>query len=194
MLERITAFLVASGPWAILLVSFIDSAGIPLTVGLDVLVILLSTKQPEMAWLWATLASVGSSVGSLVLYVIARKTGQRLMKAEAPEELRPRFRRWFDRYGLVTLFIPALVPIPMPMKFFVVCSGAFRVPVHHFLFTILLARAIRYSGEAYLGVQMGEHSQGFLMAHRWDMALFAVILGASLYLLLRVSERWRSAR
>ena len=65
MLARITEFLVALGPWGILLVSFIDSAGIPLTVGLDFLVILLSAKQPELAPAWAALAVLGSSAGNM---------------------------------------------------------------------------------------------------------------------------------
>lgn len=194
MLERITDFLVASGPWAILLVAFVDSAGIPLTVGLDVLVILLSTKQPQMAVLWAALAVLGSSAGNLTLYFIARKTGQRMLKVEAPGELRSRFRQWFHRYGLVSLFIPALVPFPpMPMKFFVVCSGAFCIPIHRFLITIFLARILRYGGEAYLGAQMGDHSKRFLMQHRWDLALIATLLGVGLYLLLWISDRRRSA-
>lgn len=192
MLERITQFLVTLGPWAILLVSFIDSAGIPLTVGLDVLVILLAVKQPALAPLWAGLAVLGSLAGNMTLFYIARKGGQRLLKAEAPEGYRQRFRLWFNRYGLVTVFIPALIPIPMPMKFFVVCSGALGTHSVYFLITVLLARALRFSGEAYLGVQMGEHSTGFLSEHRWDFAVLAVALAIGLYLLVRLSDRWRS--
>jgi membrane protein YqaA with SNARE-associated domain len=192
LLERITQFLVTLGPWALLLISFIDSAGIPLTVGLDVLVILLSVKQPNLAPLWVGLAVLGSSAGNMTLFYVARKGGRRLLKTEAPEGYRRRFRLWFNRYGLVTVFIPALIPIPMPMKFFVVCSGAMGVHTMYFLIVVLLARGLRYSGEAYLGVQMGEHSTRFLSQHRWDFALVAAALGIGLYLLVRLSERWRS--
>ena len=68
MLERLTNFLVELGPWAILLVSFIDSAGIPMTVGLDVLVILFSAKQPALAPLWVSLAVLGSTAGNITLF------------------------------------------------------------------------------------------------------------------------------
>jgi membrane protein YqaA with SNARE-associated domain len=195
LLERITQFLVALGPWAILLVSFIDSAGIPLTVGLDVLVILLSVKQPAQAPLWAGLAVLGSSAGNMTLFYIARRSGQRLLKAEAPRGYRQRFRLWFNRYGLVTVFIPALIPFPpMPMKFFVICSGALGTPAVYFLITVLLARVLRFSGEAYLGAQMGEHSTRFLSEHRWEFAAFAAALAIGLYLLVRLSDRWRSTQ
>ena len=191
MLARITEFLVALGPWGILLVSFIDSAGIPLTVGLDFLVILLSAKQPDLAPAWVALAVLGSSAGNMLLFYAARKGGERLMKVEAPESQRARFRCWFNRYGLVTVFIPALIPIPMPMKFFVVCSGALGIRSIYFLLTVLLARVLRYGGEAYLGVQMGEHSTRYLSEHSRELAMVAVALFIGLYLLIRLSDRWR---
>ena len=171
--------------------SFIDSAGVPLTVGLDFLVILLSAKEPAGAPAWVALAVVGSSAGNMVLFFIARKSGERLMKCEAPESQRARFRKWFNRYGLVTVFIPALIPIPLPMKFFVVCSGALRVGPLYFLLTVLLARVLRYGGESYLGVQMGEHSTRYLAEHARELAYIAVALFIGLYLLIRLSDRRR---
>ncbi len=191
MLAKITEFLVALGPWSILLVSFIDSAGIPLTVGLDLLVVLLSVKQPSLAIWWVTLAVLGSSAGNLFLFQMSRKGGEKILKVEAPEGRRRQFRLWFDRYGLVTVFIPALVPIPMPMKFFVVCCGMLGTRRVHFLATILLARSLRYGAEAYLGIQMGEHSTRYLSQHTWQLAAFAALLFVGLYLLIRVSDRWR---
>ncbi len=82
----------------------------------------------------------------------------------------------------------------MPMKFFVICSGCLGIPLPQFVLTVLLARTIRYSAESYLGVQMGEHSKLFLEQHRWDFAMLAVLLAIGLYLLVRLSERLRSAR
>src|SRR5262249_48268320 len=140
---------------------------------------------------WVALAVLGSSAGNMVLFFVARKGGERLMKYEAPESQRARFRKWFNRYGLVTVFIPALVPIPMPMKFFVVCSGALGIGKSYFLFTVLLARVLRYVGESYLGVQMGEHSTRYLSGHARELAYVAVALFVGLYLLIRLSDRRR---
>lgn len=191
MLAKLTAFLVTLGPWGILAVSFIDSAGIPLTVGLDFLVIFLSAKQPSSTFWWAALAVLGSSAGNLALFHLSRKGGQKLLKLEAPESRQERFRRWFHRYGLVTVFIPALVPIPMPMKFFVVCSGMMGISMMRFMATVLLARSLRYGAEAYLGMQMGEHSTQYLATHSRQLILIAVVLCAALFLLIRLSDRRR---
>jgi membrane protein YqaA with SNARE-associated domain len=190
LLAKITAFLVALGPWGILAVAFID-AGIPIPNGLDLLVVLLSVKEPASAPLWAALAVLGSSTGNLVLFYLSRKGGQRLLKAETPEGYRKRFRLWFNRYGLVTVFIPALIPIPMPLKFFVVSSGMLGISWIYFLGIVLLARSLRYGGEAYLGVQLGEHSTQYLNDHKLQLVAFAAVLFVGLYLLIRLSDRWR---
>jgi len=190
LLAKITAFLVALGPWGILAVAFID-AGIPIPNGLDLLVVLLSVKEPASAPLWAALAVLGSSTGNLVLFYLSRKGGQRLLKAETPEGSRKRFRVWFNRYGLVTVFIPALIPIPMPLKFFVISSGMLGISWMYFLGIVVLARSLRYGAEAYLGVQLGEHSTQYLDDHKLQLAAFAALLFVGLYLLIRLSDRWR---
>ena len=193
MLAKITAFLVALGPWGILAVAFID-AGIPIPNGLDFLVILLSVKEPASAPLWAALAVLGSSTGNLVLFHLSRKGGQRLLKAETPEGYRKRFRIWFNRYGLVTVFIPALIPIPMPLKFFVISSGMLGLGWIHFLGTVLFARCLRYGGEAYLGVQLGEHSSRYLADHTRHLIAIAALLFIALYLLILLNDRRAVAR
>jgi membrane protein YqaA with SNARE-associated domain len=190
LLARITAFLVALGPWGILSLSALDAA-IPLPGGLDVLVIFLAAKRPELAWLWIATAVIGSSTGNLALFLLSRKGGARLIKAETPEREQHRFRRWFNRYGLVTVFIPALVPIPMPLKFFVVCSGMLRIGITYFFGTLLLARLLRYGGEVYLGVQMGDHSVQYLSDHSRQLLAIAALLFVFLYLLIRLSEYLR---
>jgi membrane protein YqaA with SNARE-associated domain len=190
LLARITEFLVALGPWGILILSALDAA-IPVPNGIDALVIVLAVKQPQLAWLWTVTAVAGSSVGNLALFLASRKGGARLVKAETPEREQHRFRRWFNRYGLVTVFIPAFIPIPMPLKFFVICSGMLGVPRLHFFGTLLLARLLRYSGEAYLGVQMGEHSASYLTSHSRQLLAIATLLFLFLYLLIRLSEHLR---
>lgn len=191
MLAKITLFLVGLGPWGILLVSFIDSVGIPLTVGLDFLVILLSAKQPNLAPWWVVLAVIGSSAGNLVLFEGSRKGGKRLLKEEPLVGHPRRFRRWFNRYGLVTVFIPALIPIPMPMKVFVICSGVLGIRRVYFLGAVLLARILRYGGEAYLGAQMGEHSTQYLSEHARPLMAIAAALFVALYTLIRLTDHWR---
>jgi membrane protein YqaA with SNARE-associated domain len=190
MLARLTALLVSYGPLGILLLAFIDSAGIPVASGMDALVILVAVKSPSHAYFAASMGVLGSLIGNLVLFMAARKGARRFVR-DVPHPGPRRFRDWFDRYGLLTVFIPAAMPIPLPLKIFVVSAAVTRTPLRSFLATIVLGRAIRYFGEAYLGVALGRDSLPFLRAHTWPLIAGAVALFAVLYGAVMLNERRR---
>ena len=134
---------------------------------------------------------LGSLIGNVLLFLGARTGARRFMKdAEQPWNKR-RFREWFKRYGLLTIFIPAMMPIPLPLKVFVISAAAVGTPLWTFVLVILLGRSIRYGGEAYLGVVLGEGSGQFLRAHTWHLVGGAVALFVALYGLLMLTERRR---
>ena len=83
------------------------------------------------------------------------------------------------------------MPIPLPLKIFVVSAAVTRTPLRSFLATIVLGRAIRYFGEAYLGVALGRDSLPFLRAHTWPLIAGAVALFAVLYGAVMLNERRR---
>ena len=80
---RITDALVSYGPWGVLLLAFLDSAGIPVSAGMDALIILVAVQTPGRAWLVAALAVVGSVAGNIVLFSAARKGRSWARKEEA---------------------------------------------------------------------------------------------------------------
>ncbi|HVN04377.1 MAG TPA: VTT domain-containing protein [Bryobacteraceae bacterium] len=192
MLAKITAAIIAFGPVGILLLAFIDSAGIPVASGIDALVIVVAVKAPSHAVLAASMAILGSLAGNLALFLGVRAGGRRWVKDVPKPGEKRRFREWFERYGMLTVFIPAVLPIPLPLKVFVISAAVLGTPLRVFLAVILLARLIRYGGEAYLGVLFGEGSAHYLRTHTWHLLLGAVVLFAVLYLLLMLNERRRS--
>jgi membrane protein YqaA with SNARE-associated domain len=194
MLAKLTAALVAFGPLGILVLAFIDSAGIPVASGMDALVILVAAKAPSRALLAASMGVVGSLIGNVALFLGARAGARRFVKAAPQPGDKQRFREWFQRYGLLTIFIPCMLPIPLPLKVFVISAAAIGTPLRIFVLVILLGRSIRYGGEAYLGVVLGERSGSYLRAHTWHIAGGAVALFAVLYGLLMLAERLRRAR
>lgn len=191
MLAKLTAVLVAFGPLGILVLAFIDSAGIPVASGMDALVILVAAKSPSRAVLAASMGVLGSLIGNVALFLGARAGGRRFVKTPPPGDTR-RFREWFKRYGLLTIFIPCMLPIPLPLKVFVISAAVLRTPLRTFILVITLGRSIRYFGEAYLGVMLGEGSGRFLRAHTWHLAGGAVVLFGVLYALLMLAEGRRA--
>ncbi len=167
----------------------IDSAGVPLPAGVDALVIALAAVKPSMAYVAAVLAILGSAAGCMILFYVARKGGQRYLDARTQAGKGRKFQAWFQRYGLVTVFVPALLPIPLPTKIFVLSAGAFGVRPAALLLVVLAARIPRYFGLAYLGVRLGAQSTTWLRGHGWQLALAAVALGACSFLLIWFTGR-----
>jgi membrane protein YqaA with SNARE-associated domain len=181
----------AWGPAGILLLSILDSSGVPVAGVFDAFLILIAVERPSVAWLAAGLAVVGSTTGNVILYFTARRGGRRFMSKVAPEGRAARFQEWFKRYGMVTVFVPALMPIPMPLKLFVISAGVLSASFAEFLTIVVTARGLRYFGEAWLGIRLGRDSTTFLKTHALHFVLGAVALFVSLYLFILWRDRGR---
>jgi len=194
MLGRIANALIAFGPWGIFLLGFLDSMGVPLPAVIDALMITVAIKTPERAWFTAFMALLGSAGGNIALFLLARSGRRRFMKNQLPPGRRQRFQEWFQRYGLLTVFVPAVVPfVPLPLKVFVISAGAMHTSVGRFLAVILLARVIRYGGEAWLGVRLGGGAQEFLTHNAWSILGVVLAISLAAFALIRIATR-RTAR
>jgi len=195
LLSRIVAALITFGPWGVFLLGFTDSLGIPLPATMDALLILVAVKAPQRAYFTALMAVLGTAGGSIILFLAVRHGRRLFVKSEPPPGRRQRFERWFDRYGMLTVFIPAVVPVlPLPLKVFVVSAAALKTPFSKFLAVILLARVIRYFGEAYLGILLGEDAQTFLARHVWVILGIALALAGAAYVVIgRIDRRRETA-
>jgi membrane protein YqaA with SNARE-associated domain len=132
-------------------------------------------------------------LGNLLLFLGARYGVRRYAGEEALGGRRKKFRLWFQRYGLITVFIPAVTPfVPLPLKVFVISAGAMHTSVSRFVGVVLLARVIRYYGEAYLGIRLGEDAHGFLTRNGWNIAGIAVAMALVLVGLIRWRDRRRA--
>jgi membrane protein YqaA with SNARE-associated domain len=169
-----------------------DSAGIPVVGGVDALLITIAAQRPSLAYFAALCAIAGSVVGSAVLFGIARKGGEVFLARHTARGFGKRLHAWFERYGLATVFIPAISPLPMPMKVPVFCAGALEIRWPAFLGTVVSARVIRYFALAYLAQRFGTETLHFLTRH-WDAVLaFAVSLSAAVVIVLRLINKRRA--
>lgn len=170
--------------------STVESLGIPNPGGTDISLILLTIARPQDAWWLASMAVIGSLVGTAVFFEVMRKGGERYLAKRTSSGRAANFRIWFHRYGLLTVFIPALLPIPfLPFKAFAACAGALGCSRTRFFLVLLAGRIPRYFGLAYLGAHLGEESWPWVQGHVWYMLAFAVFIFAALYALIHWSDR-----
>jgi membrane protein YqaA with SNARE-associated domain len=178
------------GPLGVLVLATVESAGIPNPGGTDFLLLFIAAARPQSSMLSAWLAVAGSVAGSMIFFELLRRGGERYLTKYTASGRGQRFRAWFLRYGLITVFIPAFLPIPiLPLKVFAACAAAMGVPRMRFLLVILLARVPRYLALAYLGAQLGEHSGVWLRGHMWHLLVSAALLALALAALVRHANR-----
>jgi membrane protein DedA with SNARE-associated domain len=194
LLLKIKLALLAFGPIGIFVLGLIDSLAVPLPGAMDGLVLYIAVKEavkdPQKAYFAALMAVSGSLAGNIALFWAARHGGKWLSKGEPSSSKGQKFQQWFARYGLLTVFVPAVVPfVPLPLKVFVVSAGALRTSSTKFIAVILAARVIRYFGEAYLGIQLGEGAQAYLQRNAWTLLGVVVAMAIGVYFAIRLSDR-----
>ena len=159
--------------------------------GVDVLVVLMAILRPSQVYASVAAASAGSLIGGTMLFLIARKGGEEYLHRYTSQGRGGRLRAWFMEYGLLTVFIPALVPIPLPLKVSILSAGALEVPTPRFLIIFMMARIARYVFLAWLGIELGNATWPYLRSHIWELLFFSAGLFAALYFAIRF---WHSRR
>ncbi len=175
------AHLVATlGGLGLFLVAFFDSSVLSFPIVTDLLVIEESIQNPARMPYYAFMATVGSLAGCIWLYALAKKGGEVFFHSRAGRHAE-RARRWVDSNAFLSVFIPAILPPPLPFKVFILAEGVFQVPLRTFVIALLLGRGLRYFGEGFFAVRYGEAATQFLLAHGRLAALIAVGVIVVLY-------------
>lgn len=186
--------LISWGPQGLFFLAILDSAGLPIVGGVDALLVGIAAERPLLAYPAAAFAVLGSVIGSLILFAIARKGGEVLLTRYISSRRGARLHLWFQRYGLMTIFIPALSPFPLPMKIPIFCAGALQVRTGYFIAVIVSSRLIRYFALAYLSLHYGRRTFQFLLAHGVLAATIAIALALAVAAVLRWYQRRRAAQ
>ena len=153
--STLEGFLLPFGAWGLMAIAFVDSAFLPLPHAIDLWVITLCIRNPEAMLLYASVATVGSVAGCLILYYAARRGGHVAAERKVGKQRMSRIRNWFEKYEFLTVLVPAIMPPPTPFKAFIITAGVVEVRVGKFLLALFIGRTIRYFSEAFLAVNYG---------------------------------------
>ena len=175
----------ALGGVGLLLSAFVDSSFVPLPLVTDLLLMELSSRHPLRMPYYAAMAAVGSLVGCIWIYWIARKGGQayyRKTQGHPPG----RIRKYIQDYPMASVFLSAVAPFPVPFKPFVIAQGVFQVPFKTFVIGTLLGRGGLFFIEAFLGARYGAAAKHFLVEQKWVSIALALGLVLVFFLVRRV--------
>ncbi len=165
--------------WAapmMILVGAADSSLLSLPEVNDIITITRIAHNPAEVWFFPLFPALGSVLGCLLLYWLARRGRESITKRFHPAALQ-RVELIYRRWGFLSLAIPALLPPPLPFKIFVATAGALGYPPARFTAVVLIARLVRYY---FWGVAAWIYREEVLQALHWLEAHFELIIGAVL--------------
>ena len=74
-MARVSDYLIAFGPFGLFIVALFDSSFVPLPSSADAFMLILSTAHPRWMVFYAFIATAGSALGCLILYLVSRRAG-----------------------------------------------------------------------------------------------------------------------
>jgi membrane protein YqaA with SNARE-associated domain len=195
MLARYTAWILGLmkvlGIWGPFVIAFADSALLGMPV--DFIVATYVYQDRKRLLIYITMASLGSALGSIPLYVVGYLGGEKVLRKRISEERFLKIHGSFERHEFWALMFPGMLPPPMPFKIFVLGAAVFEMRFRDFLVAIFLGRFVRFLVMSVLvlwfGPQIVEVFGGVLKRH-WISVVTVAILGACLWLIVRL---WRRA-
>jgi membrane protein YqaA with SNARE-associated domain len=163
--DRAQALALAWGAPGLFVVAFLDSSFLPLPGITDFLLIVMVTRNPDLVLLYITGAVSGSVGGCLLMHTIGRKGGEALVRRRFAGHRVERAMATLQRYGVMSVLIPSLLPPPAPFKIFVLLAGVVGISAGKFATAIALGRIARYAVLAWLAVRYGNQAGTYLVTH-----------------------------
>jgi membrane protein YqaA with SNARE-associated domain len=173
------------GP-GLFIIAFLDSSFLPLPEINDLLVISAVMEHPHWLLYYALMATAGSLAGCLALYTVGRRGGDALLRSRFKGGRLASSMKTFQRYGLLAILVPSLLPPPAPFKVFILLAGVGRVPVWKFALALIIGRGLRFLAIGVLAARYGQQTVDFLHAHQRTAGLVMVgviLAGAAGYAL-----------
>jgi membrane protein YqaA with SNARE-associated domain len=173
------------GIWGPFVVAFADSALLGMPV--DAVVAGYVYKDRSHFLLYVILASLGSAVGSIPLYILGYLGGEKVLRKRISEERFQEIHASFERHEFWALMFPGMLPPPLPFKIFVLGAAVFEMRFRDFLAAIFAGRFVRFMTLSLLTLWFGPQIvdlTGKLFRQHFYWVLGALAAGAVVWLLL----------
>ena len=196
ILARYTAWVLGLmkvlGVWGPFVIAFADSALLGMPV--DFIVATYVWQDRKRMLLYVAMASLGSALGSIPLYIVGYLGGEKVLRKRISEERFLKIHASFERHEFWALMFPGMLPPPTPFKIFVLGAAVFEMRFRDFLVAIFAGRFVRFLVLSVLVLYFGPQIVGLfggVVKRHWIAVLAVVVGGICVWLGRRL---WRQAR
>ena len=178
--------LVPLGIWGPFVVAFADSAllGMPVDA-----VVAAYVYHDRRHFLWyVILASLGSAVGSIPLYILGYLGGEKVLRKRISEERFQKIHASFERHEFWALMFPGMLPPPTPFKVFVLGAAVFEMRFRDFVAAVFAGRFVRFMVLSLLTLWFGPEIvelTGKVFRHHFYWVLGVILAGVIVWLVVR---------
>jgi membrane protein YqaA with SNARE-associated domain len=188
-LNYLSEYLSIMGIPGLFIISFLDSALVPLAGGPDAVILLLAFGRPSIFFWIALIAAIGSTLGNMILYGIGQKGGEKALTRFNPARV-TQIEQKMRIYGAWAVFGAVLAPPPFPTKLVILAAGVLKTGKLRFGISVFFGRLIRYSLVAGLAAKFGSRAAEIIKDH--SIAAACILIAALLVAL--IIYKWREKR
>ncbi len=177
------------GIWGVFAIAFADSALLGMPV--DAIVAFYVYQDHRRLLFYVLMASLGSALGSIPLYIIGYLGGEKVLRKRISEERFQRIHRSFEQHEFWALMFPAMLPPPTPFKIFVLAASVFEMRFRDFMVAIFAGRFVRFLVLSLLTLWFGPQIVGLMgtvVRQHFSWVLGALAGALLVWLLMRRSR------
>src|SRR5438477_8241636 len=178
------------GIWGPFVIEFADSALLGMPV--DFVVATYVWQDRKRMLLYIAMASLGSALGSVPLYIVGYLGGEKLLRKRISEARFLKIHRSFEAHEFWALMFPGMLPPPLPFKVFVLGAAVFEMRFRDFLVAIFLGRFVRFGVLSVLVLWFGPPIVGLfggVLKRHWILVLVTLLGAVCVWVGLRLWRR-----
>jgi membrane protein YqaA with SNARE-associated domain len=175
--QHLLQILFRLGYFGPLVMGVLDSSFLFFPFGNDLLVVGLIARHHQGFILYVLAAATGSTLGVLLLDLVARKAGEEGIQKVAGPKRFEYLKRKIGEKGGRTVALGCLAPPPFPFTMAVATNSALGYPRFRLLWIVWLARAFRFTVIGLLALKFGSAILKIANspAFKWSMVGFITL-------------------
>ncbi len=182
--------------WGVCILGALDSSLLFfLPFAVDVGIVLLASRHPDLFWTYPILVSVTSLIGTATTFYSGQRLGEAGLSRFISRHKLQRVMVRARKKGAVAIAVLDFVPPPFPFTAFILVAGALEVNAWRFFGSLFCVRLVRFGIEAIFAVRFGSQVIGFIQSPVAEMIAIGfiglIVIGSvvSLTAFIRSSRR-----
>ncbi len=173
-LRPLLHFIFHLGYFGPLVMGVLDSSFLILPFGNDLVVVGLVAQHPHRAAWYVLTAAIGSTLGALLLALVARKLGEQGFEKFAGTRAHERIKKRMGNHAGIAVAVGGLAPPPFPFTTVIAGSAALGYPLWRILVINFFARLARFALLSLLAKHFGRQVLHVAQSvpFEWAMAVF----------------------